>query len=229
MFLPGRLHQVLGQADDEAWQDLLRHHDFWQNPGLRLDAEHDDIAFHILLQEGELARASNAYQASARQFDAVAIPDAVFNDAALEPLVARWAGLHARNFGPGLTVKMGLYVIRAQGTLGFHVDGPVFLRGERVDLSVEPLQRGLLEAQASRRTVLPLRFNDTDRFMVCQWPVPLHRGELFEFSNVLPHAYFNQGPEHAVLLVTTYLVESLLPAEFFGRILGRSGGTSGAT
>ena len=218
MFLPGRLHQVLGQVDDEAWQELLARHDFWQRPGLRLDTEHDDIAFHILLQEGQLARAVTWNSRSSHQFDAVAIPDVDLAEPGLEPLVARWAGLHARNFGPGLTVKMGLYVIRAHGTLGFHVDGPVFLRGERVDLSTEPVQRGLLEAQASRRTVLPLRFNNTDRFMVCQWPLSLRAGELFEFSNVLPHAYFNHGPEHAVLLVTTYLVESLLPDQFLEQL-----------
>ena len=31
---------------------------------------------------------------------------------------------------------------------------------------------------------------------------------------MLPHAYFNRGSEHAVLLVTTYLDESLLPQEY---------------
>jgi hypothetical protein len=42
---------------------------------------------------------------------------------------------------------------------------------------------------------------------------PMLRGVLFEFSNMLPHAYFNRGPAHAVLLVTTYLQEALLPQE----------------
>jgi hypothetical protein len=108
---------------------------------------------------------------------------------------------------------MGLYVIRAGGTLGFHVDGPIFLRGARADLSQEPIQRGLIEMHASHRTILPLRFNPSDDFWLCGYRAPLKRGELFEFSNVLPHAYFNRGSEHAVLLVTTYLQENLLPVE----------------
>lgn len=212
MYLPV-LYQPLAEVEDAAWQALLERFAFWQAPGVRIDDEHQDIAFHILLHEGELARALPA-QAAAAEFDAVAIPAAVFDDREAAALITDWARMHAGNYGPGVTTKMGLYVIRAGGLLGFHVDGPVFLKGARADLSQPALQRGLVEVQASHRTILPLRFNAEDRFLVCGARVPLARGGLFEFSNVLPHAYTNRGPGHAVLLVTTYLEEALLPRDY---------------
>lgn len=213
MYLPGRLYQPLAQVNDSAWQALLERHSFWQAEGTRLDAEHQDVAFHILMHEGQLARAQSWRSASPFEFDAVRISDEVLADPDLAALVEEWSQRHGAHFGAGLTVKMGLYVIRAGGTLGFHVDGPVFLNGMRVDLTDEPIQRGMMEAQASRRTVLPLRFNAQDDFRLCGYRAPLRKKELFEFSNVLPHAYFNRGDEHAVLLVTTWLMESLLPME----------------
>lgn len=56
MFLPGRLYRPLAQLDDRAWQTLLEAHEFWRAPGYSPDEEHQDIAFHILLSDGELAR-----------------------------------------------------------------------------------------------------------------------------------------------------------------------------
>jgi hypothetical protein len=208
-----RFHHALATVDDQSWQRLLQRHAFWRSPGSRIDAEHQDVAFHILMHEGELAD-HLAPSDAAFQFDAIPIPPAAFEDQELAAQAQRWAAMHARNYGPGLTIKMGLYVIRAGGTLGFHIDGPVFLKGMRADLSAEHLQRGLVEMHASHRTILPLRFNAQDSFMICNHRAPLARGELFEFNNVLPHAYFNRGAEHAVLLVTTYLDEALLPEEF---------------
>lgn len=212
MYLAKNLYLPLAQFDDAQWQSALARHSFWSQPGVLLDAEHQDIAFHILMHEGELARVM-AKGTDAFEFDAVPIPSAAFEDQALCRLVDQWSAMHAANYGAGITTKMGLYVIRAGGTLGFHIDGPVFLRGQRVDLSSESVQRGLVEAQASHRTILPLRFNPEDDFMLCGFRAPLSRGELFEFNNVLPHAYFNRGDGDAVLLVTTYLQEDLIPAE----------------
>jgi hypothetical protein len=213
MYLHKRLYLPLAEIDDGPWQALLRRHAFWSRQGVRLDAEHHDIAFHILMTEGELADRLKP-GTTETEFDAVPIPSGAFADPALARQAREWAAMHAVNYGAGTVTKMGLYVIRAGGTLGFHVDGPVFLKGARADLSAEHLQRGLMEVQASHRTVLPLRFNHDDSFMICGYRAPLARGELFEFGNVLPHAYFNRGPEHAVLLVTTYLEEDLLPQEY---------------
>jgi len=213
MYLRNRFYQPLALVDDQAWQRLLERHRSWQSAGSRIDAEHEDIAFHILMHDGELAEGLAASKAGF-EFDAVPIPPLAFQDQDLRDQVGRWSDMHVVNYGAGLTVKMGLYVIRAGGTLGFHVDGPVFLKGARADLSAEHLQRGLVEVHASHRTILPLRFNAQDSFMICSYRAPLARGELFEFSNVLPHAYFNRGTQHAVLLVTTYLEEALLPEEF---------------
>ncbi|MCJ0764504.1 hypothetical protein [Variovorax terrae] len=212
MYLSKRLYSPLAAVDDDHWQRLLASHAFWKNPGVSLDEDHRDIAFHILMEEGALGL-SNKKLDAAFEFDAVPIPAPAFEDPALCAAVQHWSDMHAGNYGPGVTTKMGFYVIRAGGTLGFHVDGPVFLRGARADLSSEGIQRGLMEVQASHRTILPLQFNVEDRFMLCGYKAPLKRGELFEFSNVLPHAYFNRGAEHAVLLVTTYLEEELLPQE----------------
>jgi hypothetical protein len=211
MYLASNLYAPLACVDDRPWQELLHRHVFWYGAGVRLDADHQDIAFHILMHEGELAR--SLAKTGEFEFDAVRIPAQAFDDPQLCALVEGWAQMHAGNYGPGVTTKMGLYVIDPGGTLGYHVDGPVFLHGMRADLSAEPVQRGLLEAHASHRTIMPLRFNEGDRFMLCGYRAPLRRGELFEFSNVLPHAYFNRGTQHAVLLVTTYLQEDLLPRE----------------
>jgi hypothetical protein len=106
---------------------------------------------------------------------------------------------------------MGIYVVHPGGTLGYHIDGPVVLDGETADFSSERVQNLVIATHASHRTVLPLHFNDDDGFMVCGYRVPMRRGQLFEFSNALPHAYFNRGSGHAALLVTTYLVEELVP------------------
>lgn len=212
MYLRQRFAEVLADMDDAAWQGVLGRHEFWQAAGACLDAEHQDIAFHILMHEGDLARALDPMSA-AFEFDAVPLPPDAFDDADLVKITHQWADMHARNYGSGITTKMGLYVIRAGGTLGFHIDGPVFLKGARADLSDEQLQRALIEVNASHRTVLPLCFNEEDAFMVCGHKVAMKRGQLFEFSNVLPHAYFNRGPAHAVLLVTTYLEEQWLPQE----------------
>lgn len=208
-----RFYAPLAEVDDQPWQRVLQRHAFWQAPGSSVDAEHQDIAFHILMHEGALAD-HLAPSVAAFEFDAVPIPPATFGDHELVEQVRGWSEMHAQNLGAGLTTKMGLYVIRAGGTLGFHVDGPVFLQGMRADLSAPHLQRALVEVHASHRTILPLRFNAQDRFMICGHRAPLARGELFEFNNVLPHAYFNRGQDHAVLLVTTYLEEALLPVEF---------------
>lgn len=213
MYLQSRFYLPLARVNDQPWQRLLERHAFWQAPGANLDDEHRDLAFYILMHEGALASELDPDKAGF-EFDAVPIPSPIFRDSELSAQVEGWAAMHAGNYGAGLTTKMGLYVIRAGGTLGFHTDGPVFLKGTRADLSQEHLQRGMIEVQASHRTILPLRFNSDDSFMICNYRSPLARGELFEFSNVLPHAYFNRGTQHAVLLVTTYLEEALLPEEF---------------
>lgn len=214
MYLQGKLFDTLGQLDDSQWQSLLARHAFWRAEGSRLDAEHDDIAFHILLSEGEIADNSTARPLiAAAEFDAVAVDPSVLSEPNLRDLVLQWSNMHSENYGAGITTKMGLYVIRSGGILGYHIDGPVFLKGQRVDLSVPSTQRGIVELHASHRTILPLRFNQEDQFSICGFNVPMKRQNLFEFSNVLPHAYTNLGSEHAVLLVTTYLAESALPSE----------------
>lgn len=213
MYLHDSLHKPLARVNDADWQLVLDRHPFWRSAGRRVDDEHEDIAFHILMHEGELAEALMPSHA-AFEFDAVPIPINVFEDSVVSRRVQQWAEMHAERYGAGVTVKMGLYVVRAGGTLGYHVDGPVFLKGQRADLSRTELQRALVEVQASHRTILPLRFNADDRFMICNYRVPLVRGELFEFSNVVPHAFFNRGKAHAVLLVTTYLDEALLPMQY---------------
>jgi hypothetical protein len=212
MFLKGSFFHPLAGVDDAPWQGVLDRHDFWTRRPFTRDAEHVDIAFHILVSGGKIASKKNGVALrSSHEFDAVQVPEKVFADPAIAKLAAQWSKMHEGNCGDGHTLKMGIYVIHAQGTLGYHVDGPVFLKGERADLSHAGIQRGIISLHASRRTVLPLRFNRQDRFMVCQQRLPLARGSLFEFSNVLPHAYFNRGPQDAALLVTTYMVHDMVP------------------
>ena len=44
------------------------------------------------------------------------IPAQAFDDPQLCALVEGWAQMHAGNYGPGATTKMGLYVIDPDGT-----------------------------------------------------------------------------------------------------------------
>ena len=87
------------------------------------------------------------------EFDAVRIPAQAFDDPQLCALVEGWAQMHAGNYGPGVTTKMGLYVIDPGGTLGYHVDGPVFLHGMRADLSAEPVLDALFAAGSTPTTL----------------------------------------------------------------------------
>lgn len=217
MFLPGRLSRplaILTPAAEARWLEALGRHPFWRGAGLTVDAEHRDLGFHILLHEGRLADPPPPH--SGHAFDALPVPPAVLADPELRAILADWSVRHTDWYGPGVVQKLGWYVIGPGGVLGYHIDGPVFLRGARADLADPALQRGLVDAHAAHRTILPLAFNPADRFLICDWNLPLARRQLFEFSNMLPHAYFNHGREPAVLLVTTYLEAARLPAELFG-------------
>src|SRR3954467_8479171 len=114
MYLRNRFYLPLAQVDDGPWQRLLARHAFWQAAGARIDAEHQDLAFHILMHEGTLADDLQPAQAGF-EFDAVPAPAESFQDRELVEQVEQWAGMHAGNYGGGLTTKMGLYVIRAGG------------------------------------------------------------------------------------------------------------------
>jgi len=223
MFLPANFYNELGAVDDTAWQGILDRHGFWRNGEVTRDDEHRKVAFHILMMDDQLAsRRAGVTVRPKEEFDAVQIPDGVFDDEGVCNLTNAWAGMHEENCGAGYTMRVGVYVIHPGGLVGYHVDGPVFLKGSRADLSDPGVQEEIIRAHASRRTVLPLRFNDTDEFLVCGRQIPLMRGKLIEFNNVLPHAFQNRGPKHSVLLVTTYLVSELLPRLPVGPIMATS-------
>jgi hypothetical protein len=210
MFLPGFFYRALAQVDDSAWQAALGRHDFWLKRGFTHGEDVVDAAFHILMRNGDLSPGAEE-EDGAEDFNAVPVSGKVFEDDAFAGLLRGWAAMHDENCGPGFTRKMGLHVVRPGGSVGYHVDGPVLLEGVRTDLSRRDLQQLIIATHASRRTLLALRMNDEDEFLVCGHRVPMRRGELMEFSNVLPHAYYNRGPEPTALLVTTYLVDELVP------------------
>lgn len=213
MFLPGLYYCQRAEVDDGPWQSLLNRFGFWKSsPPESVDDEHVGAAFHILMQWGRLAAKARGNAAQSRyKFDSVQVPDKALQRQEVRRAIRRWATLHEQNLGKGLTLKMGIYVFHAGGRVGYHVDGPIFLKGVRADLSDPRIQRGMEQLHASTRTVLPLRFNPADDFLVCGHRVPLERGKLFEFSNVLPHAFFNRGRSLSALLVTTYLIGALVP------------------
>ena len=214
MYLSDSFCKRLACVNDADWQRALDRHPFWRPGPPRIEDVFPDAKFHVLMHEGSsaegLMRSHPAFE-----LDAVPVPADVFEDSGVTRLAEHWSDMHANRYGEGVTTRMGLYVVRAGATLGFRVDGPVLQRGSRVDFAPAPMQRALVEVHASHRTLLPLRLNAEDRFMICGHRAPLGRGELCEFCNVVPHAYFNRGREHAVLLVTTYLDESLLPPDYW--------------
>ena len=126
MYLANRLYAALADVDDRPWQELLGRHTFWSQAGVHLDADHQGIAFHILMHEGELAR-SLKKSADDFEFDVVPIPGEAFDDPHLCQRTVEWSTMHAGNFGAGVTTKMGLYVIHAGGTLGYGWGGPLSL------------------------------------------------------------------------------------------------------
>ena len=213
MFLPGLYYAQRAEVDDSVWQGILDRHGFWKRPAPEsVDDEHVGAAFHILAQSGKVARkAAGAPVSGKYKFDAVQIPDKVLRHPAVRRTIDRWVALHEQNIGDGLALKLGIYVFHPGGHVGYHVDGPIFLKGMRANLSDPEIQKGIELLHASTRTVLPLRFNAQDEFLVCGNRVPLARGRLFEFSNVLPHAFYNRGSEPAALLVMTYLIGALVP------------------
>ncbi len=210
MFLPGVFYDELATVDDGVWQGILDRHDFWRGPTVTSDARYVSAAFHVLVMNDLLAsRHEGVVIHTEEELNAVQVPDAVFDDPIVRDAVASWANMHEHNCGAGYTIRSGICTIRAGENFGYRIDGS----GSDADLSDPLLQESIIRVHASRCTVLPLRFSDSDEFLICGRRIPLRRGKFFELSNVLPHAFVNRGADDAALLMTTYLVTEAVPQQ----------------
>jgi hypothetical protein len=206
MKIAKRTWKPLDYLDETKWQEVLDKHSFWREAEAYLSEGelHQKLAYFVMVANGETAW-KDTLKPSPHPFDQVAMPTNVLADPQIQSLMSQWLGLHEAVYGEGQPLKMGFYCVAPGGSCGYHVDGSVLDLGERVDLSTEEAQMNVIAPQLAHRTVLPLRVNANDEFLIAGQKVRMTPGLLFEFSNTYPHALFNKGDEYTVLLVTTWL------------------------
>jgi hypothetical protein len=191
------------------WQDVLEQHQFWRDPKAYLSdgSIHAGLAYFVMVVNGQIAFPGSVAP-SKHPFDQVEIPPEVLASPQVQSLLSQWSGAHAAHFGQGSVLKCGFYCVAPGGSCGYHVDGSVLDVGTRVDLNDFNEWNTIATVQCSHRTVMPLRMNVGDEFLIAGMNVRMTPGLLFEFSNTLPHAFFNKGPEYTVLLVTTWAAQA---------------------
>lgn len=205
MKLQNRTWAPLDYLDESLWQSVLERYHFWRDKNAYLDDGdlHKGLAYFVMIAQGQLALAENITP-SPHPFDQVLLPRDVIESQQVQSLLNQWLGLHTAMYGPGQPTKCGFYCIAPGGYTGYHADGSVLHVGQRVDLSDPAEQQAMMQPHFSHRTVLPLRINPYDQFMIAGNPIRMTPGLLFEFNNLLPHAIYNTGDEFTVLLVTTW-------------------------
>lgn len=202
----GRLVRHLDFLDESRWLEVLHEHDFWRDSPVyqeQYDDAHKALAFFTLAGNGRLGL-SAGHGEDSPDFDHASVPKAVLEDERLQVLVSGWAQAHSRQYGPGFVAKMGLYAFAPGGHAGYHVDGIVRLAGDPYDLSTQREWDAATHIQSSHRTVMPLLLGEGAEFLIVGRAVRMTPGLWFEFSNTLPHAFFNHSDRHSILLVTTY-------------------------
>jgi hypothetical protein len=205
MFI-GRLAKLIDYIDESEWIAALNKHQFWvDSPEYadEYDANHKALAFFLLMNAGRIGHAA-AYNDNGPKFDHTACPSEFLADPAVLSLVAECAKRHAVVYGPGFIAKMGLYTFAPGGQAGYHVDGIVRLAGDHYDVSTQREWDAAVHIQSSHRTVMPLMLGDGAEFLIVGKSIRITPGLWFEFSNTLPHAFFNRSDQHSMLLVTTY-------------------------
>lgn len=209
MKLQRRTWVPIDYLDESPWQALLEKYPFWRDKNSYLSdgSIHQDLAYFVMVAGGQLAHPDTLIP-SPHPFDQVTIPKEAFESIELQSLLSQWLGAHEAQFGPGQPLKCGFYCVAPGGFCNYHVDGSVLNLGERIDLSNPKEWDAIAMTQVSHRTVMPLRLNRGDRFLITGNTIRMTPGLLFEFSNTLPHAIFNQGDDFTVLLVTTWAAQS---------------------
>lgn len=209
MKLKGRAWQPLDYLSETPWLETLTGFTFHlthESYATEYDTEHLGLAFFLLMRNGLLATRFQAQDS----FDALPIPGAYFQQERLHRLMRAWIEFHERYYGSGTVLKMGLYCFAPGGRCGYHVDGPVKLEGLSLPLTDPHTQNQVIQAHTSHRTIFPLQLNAEDEFWIGQHRIRTTPGLLFEFDNMLPHAFYNKGSQHTILLVTTYRAEAEL-------------------
>jgi hypothetical protein len=197
---------VHGTLEISGWRELLETHDFWVNDPAyqtKFDLLHQGVIFYGLVANNQIGLIPE-YAKKSPAFDFYPTPPELFNDLRTTPLLSEIATVHQHLFGDGEISKIGLYAFAPGGLVGYHVDGVVRLQGDTLDLSSEHEWTAALHIQSTHRTILPIKLGASSKFKLLGDTVDLREGELLEFSNTLPHAFFNSETEHTVLLVTTY-------------------------
>jgi hypothetical protein len=205
MNLPGRYFQLIDYLDESKWLGLLEEYSFWKSAAPFEQAKSNNLYFTLMKYNTMIHNCKDADPLSA--FGA-RVPRKFSAHPEVTRLCNLWSGYHTTLYGTGHVAKSGLFVFQPGGAAPYHVDGNVFRAGQAVDLEQEVEWRMIAFHQASRRTILPLLLNQEDEFLIMGSRVRMTPGLFFEFSNGLPHAFFNRGREHTVLLVTSYLAET---------------------
>jgi len=205
MNLHGRYVQLLDYVDESPWRELIAGHGFWRETASFERAQVDHAYFTLMKYNVMIHESSDANPLS--KFGA-AVPREFSDLAQTRHLCMQWAQVHTTLFGPGHLAKLGLFVFPPGSASHYHVDGNVFRAGQVVDLA-DPKEWDIIAFnQAARRTILPLQVNAEDEFLIMGRKIRITPGLFFEFSNGLPHAFFNRGNEHTVLLVSSYIADA---------------------
>lgn len=205
MKLQKRTWVPLDYLDETLWQSLLDRYQFWRDASAYSDDGdlHKGLAYFVMIAQGQFAW-PETMTPSPHPFDQVAIPRDVLDSNLLQSLLSQWTSAHESLYGPGRPIKCGFYCVAPGGHCGYHADGSVLDLGQRIDLSNPKEWDGIMQPQYTHRTVMPLRINKYDQFMIAGQPVRMTPGLVFEFSNTMPHAIFNRGDDYTVLLITTW-------------------------
>lgn len=205
MKIPGKSFRVIDYLDESPWVKKLAQASFYRDhPEFQKshDDDHKGLAFFTMMQNG-MPLTGEFKTFSGADFDSIPAPKEFVKS--VEPLLIENFVRHQDEFGPSAVnmAKVGLYCFLPGGICGYHTDGPVYLKGQRMDINDPQVQRAIAWTQCTHRTILPIQVNSEDEFWICGTRKRITNGLWFEFDNSLPHAFFNKGSHPTVLLVST--------------------------
>lgn len=182
MKLQKRTWIPIDYLDESLWQGLLDRYQFWRDSG--------GVVNFVLTSNGQ------------SYWPEVKAPQEIFTDFRVQSLIGQWLKVHENLYGPGRPISCGLLCVPPYVESEYRVDGSTTDANNQIGWGQ------IAQAQGSHLTIMPLRVNPYDQFMIAGMPVRMTPGLFFEFNNTLPHAFFNRGDEHTVLLVTTWAADS---------------------
>lgn len=194
-----RIWVPLDYIDESLWQSILDSHNFWKDKSVYENTGKNKGSAKLSLAPAQDYQSMDEYTYATTN---------VTGDQRLQSLINQWAGLHEAMYGEGSIVNISLLCIAPGGKLEYRIGNLGRKECDEIDLSSPDYWNRLVEDSLCHQTVLTLRMNSLDEFMVMGMPIRTTPGMLFEFDNALPHAINNKGVDYTVFLVTTWKNQS---------------------